>query len=501
MRPHHFLLCALALAACERTNDAYCDQSMPCKNGGVCDFTAHQCGSGIAPDLSGTPPDLAGDGGGTMHDLASNDLPVTCGACAPATPICYGTTCTACNQVPNPDAACAALDTTHAHCALTGPAAGTCVACLANADCASTPTTPVCDANSHTCRACTANSDCDSLVCDTVFDPVFGGGISRGMCVPTSAGSVVYVAAQMPCPGGVDGSKGAPMCKIGDALGKVTATKNIIHIAAGNYAEDVQTGNGTFIFVGDPGTSAKGGGNEALHVNGASSNVIVIGMTYSGTGGGHSNVWCDKGSLSMYQSVSNASGDWGVAGDNGCSSLTIDQCVIGPSNPSGGLKIGASGSATSFSITNTFIILNGGVGGASIGAGATVPTHVFINNTLADNTAGASAAGVTCLSGGEFTLTNNIFFNNTMGALPAEGNCTVAYSCTDDATAAGNNNNTLVSAATPPGFVGSGNYHLASATSQCAGKGMPPAPPHDFDGDPRPASGTARYDVGADEFN
>ncbi|HZS35863.1 MAG TPA: hypothetical protein VFF06_03505 [Polyangia bacterium] len=497
------LAVTLALAGCEKNNGAYCDATIACPNGGTCDLVARQC-STSASDLPVVLPDLAG------VDLAGVDLTSTCTACPPEKPLCVSGACAPCNAATNADDACKALDQTRAHCLSTGPDAGRCVNCTTNGDCTQ-PHDLICDPTAHACRGCVANGECDSLICDTVFDPVFGASIQRGDCLPPGGNNIIYVD-QLNCPSTVDGSKAKPYCHLATAISKVTSTLNIIHAAPSSYAEDLQVGNDTsFILVGDPGspdTALVGKNNEPIHINGnGGTNVTLIGLDFPNSPSGHSSIWCDSGKVAVYQTRVANSGYYGIDGSPNCSNVVVDQCRIGPGNSQGGLHVGVSGSNTSFTITNNFVFRNGSasslIGGVSLFSSTSVSPRVFVNNTIANNTTQTGYAGVACALGAPFTINQNILFSNIASATISESNCTTRYTATDDHfDAISFQSNNVDLSVTGPAFLDNANndYHLQSG-SPCKGTaGASALTNHDIDGDPRPSVGTSRFDIGADQL-
>lgn len=95
---------------------------------------------------------------------------------------------------------------------------GTCVSCLDNTMCAADK--PVCDPSAGSCRGCTADGECTSGVCLE----------ADGTCA--AEGDVLYVAD-----GALDtGSctRSSPCGTIAYALTKVTSTRNVLSLGAGN---------------------------------------------------------------------------------------------------------------------------------------------------------------------------------------------------------------------------------------------------------------------------
>ncbi len=96
-------------------------------------------------------------------------------------PICTDYACIGCEQ----DSNCTNLAGTNgAYCAVTGAQKGACVACNTNTNAGCAGATPICDSKTYTCRACTTN-DCTTPglnVCATF-------GSNKGMCVECEASS------------------------------------------------------------------------------------------------------------------------------------------------------------------------------------------------------------------------------------------------------------------------------------------------------------------------
>ncbi len=164
-----------------------------------------------------------------------------------------------------------------------------------------------------------------------------------------------------------------------------------------------------------------------------------------------------------------------------------------------------------FTLTNNVIAQNyantRGGGLYVYGHGDYDSTGELVNNTIAQNNLGGGGEGVYLTGASTLTLTNNIVVSHTWGiyasgSSTATARYTLFYGNTDDTGGHGviNSTNAVIGDplfANPTGW----DYHLRT-DSPCidAGDpaGVPPAPPTDIDGDPRPIG--ARVDIGADEY-
>ncbi len=464
------LVVVVAGVECKRVNGAYCDDARPCPNGFACDLTARECHAQIV-----STGDMAVDSG----DLAG------C-ACGGTTPICVAMSCVSCLSTSDGEGACAAVSPSTPHCETTGADAGACVGCRDAGDCGGA--TPFCDDATHACRGCLADSECPSLICDLT-----PGSTTHGICIGSA--QVVYVDAAA-APGGDGLTLATAKQKIQDGVNTavgLTPARLYVHVAAGTYNESVGVNNKTIYVVGAPGTFVHptGGGKDGLGSQGGGSLTVrdLVVTADMGNGGN-----CNGGSLTAYRTQFINSSQLGVYSST-CQ-LLLDGCWV-HANAMGGINVGGN-----FTIINSIITMNAGAGGLS--QAVTGTTMVFANNTVADNTAGTTYAGATCLVAGGFAPVNSIFYNNKgAGGLLNETNCTGSFDASDDVSAGPQSTVDLTAQA--PGFKGGtpltpDSYHLTLG-SPCINEGtLTAAPDHDFDFEPRPDAKSMMPDVGADEL-
>ena len=479
------LALVIALGACEKSNSRYCDANHPCASGFACDEIARQCNPADAGvvDLGGDLPavDLAFDQG-------------SCAACGGMTPICAGATCVACSSDPQ----CSSQFPMTPYCLPTGE----CAQCRPSMNDCTTAAQPICDPNSHACRGCRANSECASQVCEG-FDES-----APGSCV--DPGSVLYVGTSN-CsdnPNNTGTTPQAPFCTINHALTKVTATRNLIKIEAGSYAEDVKiTNNAIVTIVGDPGqTSIQAASSSPFSVTGTGAKVTLIGLTFTGGMNGGSGIACaGPMSLTVLRCSLDSNEGAGIDVSTKTGAITIDASLI-QRNAGGGIKVGDNNDTTGYTITNNFITDNGDTTASDFGGvilnDKTSPAPnpaKLAGNTIANNKSKNAYAGVACTNLPVLSIVDDILFNNVDTIAASETNCTTTFTATDDSIDAarlGASNQLLSSSP----FMSASDYHLASTAMMCIGTGTDVGLTFDIDGDPRPSPGTSRVDIGADQF-
>lgn len=455
----------VAGARCKRVNGAYCDDKRPCPSGFACDLTAREC-----HDASGPGADL---GGGSIDMTGCN--------CGLTTPICVAMSCVSCLSTSDPEGACAAVSPTTPHCLTMGGDAGSCVACRDANDC--TTAAPFCDATTHMCRGCIADSECPSLVCDLI-----PGSNTHNTCIPTTM--VEYVDANA-ATNGNGLTPTTPRTGLMDAFNHATGGDNrkYLHLAAGTYGDSLNIGNKTISIVGADGALIKPANMDALGVT-AGGSVTVRNVTVTASNGNGGN--CQGGTFAAYHAQFVGSKQNGIYA-SGCA-LTIDGVWL-DANSLSGIYIGSG----DFTVINSIITRNsdGGFVQQVAGTAATV----FANNTVADNSASGTWAGVSCATTMGINVVNSILYDNkgTAGSVIGESNCAQAFDASDDVSAGPQSTVDLTTK--PPGFKGgtpitSTTYHLLS-TSPCRHEASPLyAPNHDFDFQPRSST---MPDIGADE--
>ncbi len=474
------LLLVGLVVGCTKRNPEYCEADLPCPDGRFCDLSRNKC------------IDDPGDGG----------VPPACfdaGNCPAGTPICNEGICVECRSEDDcsdplepicelPAGACrmclgeteCSFSPDTPHCA----ADGRCVECLDNGQC--DVTTPVCDLPSGVCRPCGEDSECSEL-CDD----------GTGQCLPETG--VIYVDAAVAL-SGPDCTKAAPCKTITEGLGRVTATRKHIKIAAGTYAESLIINNVTVILAGTGTASILPSAftdQPGALVSGTSA-VSMRGLEIRGAMGNSQadGVRCTGGSLALREMTIRSNAAQGVDASN-CT-LTVERSRVA-GNLGGGIRL----ISADFTVLNSFIVANGStvgggspLGGLQLDAPPSGPGGArFEFNTVADNVANAVvAAGLICPVTTAIAMTSSIVYANGAG-VEVSGLCTWTYSDIGDTptpTGMGNIN-------ADPQFVDivAGDYHVMS-TSPCVDAADPAATlTVDYDGDQRPAGGG--FDMGADE--
>ncbi|MCU1280909.1 MAG: hypothetical protein JWM53_4455 [bacterium] len=454
-------------AQCKRTNGAYCDGARPCPSGFACDETAREC-------------HVQALGGG---DMAAGSIDMAGCTCSGVTPICVANSCVSCLSTSDPDGACAMVSSSTPHCLTSGTDAGACVGCRDASDCSGV--VPFCDATMHVCRGCVADTECASLVCDLT-----PGSTTHGLCVAISQ---VEYADGSAGPGGMGLTPTTPRQMIQDAINHAVGGDNrpYVHIAAGSYNENVGVNNKTIYLVGANGAIIKPTNGDALGAMGATGSLTVRNLVATAPNGNGGN--CSGASFTAYRSQFVKSSQNGIYSSN-CA-LLVDAVWV-DSNVGSGIYIGAG----DFQIFNSIITHNTNSGGFY--QLATGTTTIFVNNTVADNSASGTIAGVKCAAATAVMVRNSILYNNkgTAGTAIGETDCSSEF-CASDDVSTGPQSTVDLTGGKMPGFKGgtpvtADSYHL-TATSPCRNEASPLyTPDHDFDFESRPQG---MPDIGADE--
>ena len=150
-------------------------------NGEVRNWLSAECVTTLANTETGGTGSADGTGSvGTASDSddSTTGLPVPCGQdngeCPESMPFCDPVTeqCVRCDDMPEPDAACAEVDATNPLCV-----EGSCVACIDGNPAACDAQGLLCDINTMACVPCAEHAECPSGACDllletpTCFDP------------------------------------------------------------------------------------------------------------------------------------------------------------------------------------------------------------------------------------------------------------------------------------------------------------------------------------------
>jgi hypothetical protein len=196
-----------------------------------------------------------------------------------------------------------------------------------------------------------------------------------------------------------------------------------------------------------------------------------------------SGIFADHADATITRSTVTTSGASGILADNGAT-LTVAETTVSGNGVYGIYAYGGSTANISrsivrnnqatglalfgdnYSVTNSLIVKNGIALPTTVAGGVDLRpsssgTMLFVNNTVADNTAGGSmAGGVSCTNSG--TVVNSILWGNS-GA--EQSGCTVSYSDVEGGTTANGNitgNPRFLDAA-------NGNYYLELAPTPSPG--------------------------------
>lgn len=407
---------------------------------------------------------LLTSGTGTSSDSTTGTLPCTSNdECTDeAEPFCETASgeCVACDEMAEPDAACAALDPTAPLCV-----GGGCVHCTAAASEACTGNTPVCDERTNTCVPCTRHDQCGGGACELAVGTCFAAGVlvhvdGNPGAMPPADYTSIDAAVSAP---GVGEHRVVVVHELqGGAsyLGTVTINggKTIALLAAPGEAPIVQ---GT-------------GGGPGLRVQGAGTTLYVDGLRVAGNTGGRgleveeALAWMDRSHI-----VQNSGG--GVLASS-TAELVLRNSFVGGANNAAAVDIEGSTARIDFSTL-------GGDTISATGLSCTSPDSVEVRNSI------IVALGIDATGGFDVACSlADITFTATEAPFVGMGNVALGE----------------LSLMTPnEWFVGYavGDFHLnddgltlfADVAQWQAGD-----PPTDIDGDPRPTlDGTPDF-AGAD---
>jgi hypothetical protein len=183
--------------------------------------SSNDAGAGAMVGVGGCG-DECGEGGAPPIGRDCDSSEEDCGSTAPICDAVAGE-CRACAS----DEECSS-EVMRPYCIASGASAGRCAECKKSTDCSND--TPVCS-NAGLCRACNEHAECSSGVCE-----------ASGSCANTN--NVVYALAETGISGTNCGTIDTPCRNLSVAVGKLTATRNVLVLIQTVGAFD--TGNATF---------------------------------------------------------------------------------------------------------------------------------------------------------------------------------------------------------------------------------------------------------------
>lgn len=379
-------------------------------------------------------------------------------------------------------------------------------ACKTTADCAATPSTPVCNLEgTMTCVQCTL---AEPAACKGQT-PVCGGTQCRGCTLDSECGSgtcqpdgacgsdqtVAYVD-----PAGSDNTlctKAMPCTKVDKA---VKTGRPFVRFA-GTTDERVVVDNTTVSFFAAPGGKLTSTSNGILlEVKGGSA-LTIYDLEITGASGpngiGISMPAGNTATLSLVRAKLTSNTAGGLVVTNGTVKMNQSQIIA---NTGGGVSV----TAARFELVNNFIVKNGGpmstFGGVYLNQISTTG-NVFDFNTVTRNQGADNiTTGVTCsANSAAVSLTNSIVYGNTVNGtgkqVSTDNNCTWTYSNIGPEQIGGASNISLA-----PMFVDStaNRFQLLSGSPGQDRADMTTSVRVDIDGDARPQG--AGPDMGADEI-
>lgn len=350
---------------------------------------------------------------------------------------------------------------------------GTCVECMTSPDC-TVPERAICDAN--VCRGCGADADCPSSnVC-----------LGDGTCADPTR--VLYAT-----PTGVAaGCTAATPCTFDAAYAMVSATQDIIKLAAGTYDRPAGLTVTKNVIVTGEGATFQDTSPQSFmimfDVMGVSMTVLNVHFELSNTTTGTNaySAECTMNGQLHYDRVRLANGAAG-AYVNACA-FTLDRSTVDGNSFYGFYLVGAQ-----ITITNSFITNNGATsqGGLVLSTGTTgTIEHV----TMSGNTSTMGAHAITCTDPG-LVIRSSIIYGNGTPSLDAA--CVVGHSVVDPDYTGGANNLSM-----DPLFVAPAthDYHIQTGSPAVGLADPASVETFDVDGDSRPQPTGSMADSGADEI-
>jgi hypothetical protein len=519
------LLGLLLAASCVRRTADYCAtdgqcESMRCNQhfmrcdpvGGTLDPDGNPHLFDAGPDGSMTDGKDAGEGDGRA-DARTDTTPTCSPACTSPKPACDTSNLTCVGCLGQTD-----CTTTPAK-PVCDTVAKTCVECLKSTDCTADPSKPICDTTANTCVGCLASSDCTtatSPICDAVAKTC-GPCTADAQCAakdPTKLACDTTSGACFPC---VDGKKhcpaSAPICDANacrvckkdaecaatygadpglclDGSGKCATSEQTVYLQNGPSCSTTARGDGSagtpYCFPADA-AGALSPQKSILLVRGPRA-VDALSITFSANpvivaGQSGANFATVTGTPPL---ISTTGGD-----------VTLRDLTV-----SGGPGPGISASGGILRVLRCLL-----TGNAGPGIQTATGTAFDIENTVVANNGGTTRAGVEL---GSTSTTPTVFENNTVvgnGAIGIVCGSPVAIigsivfgntglqtlSCT-----ATDNCASACSTTDPMLDETAGKYQLTAASPSACIDVLTTAPPTDRKGTPRPQG--PKSDCGADEY-
>jgi hypothetical protein len=459
MRAFALAFAAVAVAACNKTNPNYCDETTPCPNGGVCDLVDHSCSQ---VDAAGPPCESNANCSGQLPycDTQGTHACMPCGpggpsACAGQAPVCEDFTCRGCET----DEECASG------------------ACFPDGSCADVDEVVYVSADGAT-GPCSEGTPC------TLLEGVSAASASGGMKTTIkllTRGGTFFLTDTIALPVNLTFTGRGALVRMQGTDGPAFLVEDLI---------------GRFYFLGIESASNPSNGNGVRCES--TGTVEIVGATLNRN---TVQVYANNCTVTVDRSTLGGTTNAGRGIEVHESVLTLTRSTI-LDNPMGGALVQQS----AFTVVNNFFR---GAGGPSASFGAIrvqdtmaqpAGPHVLEFNTLVNNQAflGDGVTGVDCLSNQiDLAFANNIMVNVDNDLPAAAGRCTHSYSIFRDgnpgATAVGNSS-------TLPTFVSTSDSHLAAGSAGTAAADPDATVPTDFDDEPRPNPAGGRADIGADEI-
>jgi hypothetical protein len=362
----------------------------------------------------------------------------------PDAPLCLEQLCVPCGEAPDPDAACAEVDSATPACG----ASGACVQCTDTNPIACDGTSPVCDTQAQTCRGCAEHDECGETAC----------AFATGECFPDDC--ILEV------PGDHASLEAAINAVPDDGF-------CVIRLSENGGTDYVDT------------TVVIDGGKRIAFLNAGGSQIII-----QGTGDPTFTV-SDASEVYLHRlRVSGNGSDLGLQVSGNNSSLDLDRTEVVDNN-GGGIAVAAG---AYLRLRNSIVGGNGAAAAVSVASG--------IADILAATLVGPGINGraLSCGVAGSATARNSLFFGEDDND---EVNCAdldVTYSASEQALA-GTGNESVELTDTSFQTFPSANFHLSlggAALLDDIARWTTGDPLVDIDGDPRAGVDGTMEHAGAD---